>query len=263
MTDASPAKTPAGVEVESPGAGWRGSAGDGDEARRIRTRARWGYGGFAVGVVLALAYTAWFVARWDYGILQPMIVWNLIWAPCVCSRIGLGLSRTRRPGPRSWRLPRLRTRTLMLAIAYVAFLFGVGDWAGKIGGPARQYHQKWAAADSSATSSRNLERFWADHARQRRANVEALRAGKIPEGLFATQRDFLRSLEADPKRTPKERKFHRDLITDLEERLRISEEQSADLNRRLAEYHDGLAAKYDRARWRPWLPVEPDPPAPK
>ncbi|WP_020465477.1 hypothetical protein [Singulisphaera acidiphila] len=33
--------------------------------------------------------------------------------------------------------------------------------------------------------------------------------------------------------------------------------------RRLAAHYNRLAIKYDRAQWRPWLPVEPDPPLPK
>jgi hypothetical protein len=32
---------------------------------------------------------------------------------------------------------------------------------------------------------------------------------------------------------------------------------------RLADYHEDLAGKYERAARYPWLPVEPDPPEPK
>lgn len=213
--------------------------------------------------MLALAITAAQVASRGFDVLQELLIWNLIWAPYLGAFLGLGLSRTRRPGPRTWRRPQLRTHTLMVVVAYVAFLFGMGAWAGKLSRPARQYHQKWATADSLSKTYRELGQKAEDDAALRRSNVGGLHAGKIPEGLLLGQRDFLRSLEEDSKVTPDHRKLRRDLITDGEEKSMIRQEQNADLFGRLAAYHDGLAAKYDRARWRPWLPVEPDPPVPK
>jgi hypothetical protein len=57
---------------------------------------------------------------------------------------------------------------------------------------------------------------------------------KIPDSLFPDRKDFLRSLDLDP-------------VVVL---------------RGLVEHHEQLAAKFGRARWRPWPAVEPDPPWP-
>ena len=40
------------------------------------------------------------------------------------------------------------------------------------------------------------------------------------------------------------------------------QEQNVVVYRRLVEYNEKLAVKYDRARRKPWLPVEPDFPMP-
>ena len=44
--------------------------------------------------------------------------------------------------------------------------------------------------------------------------------------------------------------------------MRIFQERNAIVYQGLADYHGQLAAKYEKARRRPWLPVEPDPPMP-
>jgi hypothetical protein len=100
-------------------------------------------------------------------------------------------------------------------------------------------------------------------AKLRRENVAQLQAGNIPNGLLPGQVDFLRSLDLGPKVTPEFREYRRGLIQEGEERAGVRQEQAMDFLRRLVDYHEQLATKYDRARWRPWLPVEPDPPMPK
>jgi hypothetical protein len=94
-------------------------------------------------------------------------------------------------------------------------------------------------------------------------NVAQLRAGKIPEGLLPGQVKFLRSLDLDPKVTHEFRTYRRGLIQDGEERAGVRLELAMAFLRRLVDYHEQLATKYDRARRRPWLPVEPDPLVPK
>ncbi len=44
---------------------------------------------------------------------------------------------------------------------------------------------------------------------------------------------------------------------------RWSIEVLIDRERRLITYHEALKRKYELASYRPWLPVEPDPPEPK
>ncbi len=81
-------------------------------------------------------------------------------------------------------------------------------------------------------------------------------------GLFPAQRLFLRSLERDAKATPAYRQFRRDLIMDGEEKHEARQARNAASLQSIGEYYENLAAKYNWARLRPWLPVEPDPPVP-
>ncbi len=265
MPEVSPDHERVGVPVESSTEMPVGSTAvaDRDEAIRIRTRARWGYGGFGLGLAVGFAVTAVQLANGAYYILPFRLVWNLIWAPFLGVIMGVGLSRTRRPGPRRRRLPQLRTRALMTVVAYVAILLGMGISTQKLGDDARLYLQKWATADSMGKVFREQKRQSEDDAKLRRANVAELRAGRIPEGLLPIQREFLRSLEEDPKVTAEHRTYRRDLITDGEEATRIRQEHNVEFLGRLEDYHEQLAAKYGRARLRPWLPVEADPPMPK
>jgi hypothetical protein len=68
------------------------------------------------------------------------------------------------------------------------------------------------------------------------------------------------------------RKFYGDpsSAAEWDERLRASVDRSIrdledvrESSKRAAEWHERLRAKYERAARSPWLPVEPDPPAPK
>jgi hypothetical protein len=236
-----------------------------DEARRIRARTRWFLGGLAVGVALGFAVTAVQVASKDYVLLDAprLLVLNLISAPYLGVITGLfGLIRTRRRGPRVWNLPQFRIRTLMVVVAYLALLFVGGISSHRLSMITLQYHLK-------ANSSANLSNIYRElglqseaDAKLRRENVAGLRAGEIPVGLMPTQLEFLRSLEGDAKVTPPYRQYRRDLITDGEEKHETRQEHNAAYLLRLGEYFENLAAKYDQARLRPWLPVEPDPPVP-
>ncbi len=147
-------------------------------------------------------------------------------------------------------------------VAYVAFLFGLGIPAQRLSDSARQYLQKFVKHDEMFNIYSKLGRKSELEARQKRGTVEQLRLGKIPNGLLPGQAEFLRSLDIDPNVTPEYRKYRRDLITEGEEQTRTRQERNAIVFGDVAEYHRRLAAKYDKARWRPWLPVEPDPPMP-
>ena len=80
------------------------------------------------------------------------------------------------------------------------------------------------------------------------------------EPLLPGQREFLRSL--DQTATPEYRQARYNLIADGEERSGKIQALNEVVFKGLVAYHRKLAAKYDLARRRPWLPVEPDPPPP-
>jgi hypothetical protein len=231
-----------------------------EEERHRRLRARWVGGGFVIGVAVALILGAVQVALAGWHVVPYMLIWHLVWCPYLGAVIGYN----RCPAPRvrlwSWRSLRVRTRTLMYAIAYVALLCGVGTTLGPLGTRARQYHAKSVSSASLAKIFREQVQKSAADSRFRLGNAAALREGKIPEGLLPIQKDFLRSL--DQTATPDYRKYRYGLIMEGEERLGKMQERNVVVFEGLADYHEQLSEKYDRAQWRPWRPVAPDPPPP-
>jgi hypothetical protein len=229
----------------------------------VRSPAAWIYGGFGIGIVMGFVITAVQIGDDGYQILPFHLVWNLIWAPFLGAMMGLGYSRRGQTGPRKWSRPQLRTRDLMAAIAYLGLLLGMGISTLEIGNNARKYNQKALNSVEFAKVHRELGVKSEADTKLKRANVLGLRAGKIPDGLFQGQREFLQGLEDDAKVTPEYRKYRRDLILESEERDVSRHDLNVIMLRKRVEYFEGLADKYKRARKRPWLPVEPDPPIPE
>ena len=150
----------------------------------------------------------------------------------------------------------------MLAVAYVAFLCGIEVWAGRLNKIALGYSAKSAMFDGVANVWRAASQKSAIEADRARQTVEQLREGKIPDKMSPGQVDLLRSLDVDPKVTPEFRAKRREQISKLEDSTRAMQERNAALFRGWAEDNARLAAKYEHARWHPWLAVEPDPPLP-
>ena len=230
-----------------------------------RIIARWLYGAFAIGIVLALLITAVRVAISGWRILPLELVFHLLWAPMLAAIVGFGCCPAVKALQRSGTTirPRMSTRLLMVLIAYIALFFGAGVSTQRLGSTARLYYGKAVNSHSMAAHFRLLrDKFETDLARKLE-NAAALRAGTIPEPLPPIQKDFLRSLDRDPKVTAEYRKYRYSLIADGEEVVANGQRQGLNHLRALIEYHDKLAPKYDRAQWRPWIPVEPDPPMPE
>jgi hypothetical protein len=95
---------------------------------------------------------------------------------------------------------------------------------------------------------------------ERTKNADALRAGRIPDGLLDNQKAFLKSL--DQTATDEYKKYRYGLIADGEQRQAEIGAYNIAIYRRLVDYQATLAAKYEKAALEPWLPVEPDPPMP-
>jgi hypothetical protein len=198
-----------------------------DEAEACRRRTRRSIGiGFGVGIALALAGAALdFIWRgW------PFLGWTLIFGLVAYPFMGmcLGYNLSLRPGDPKPTVGNLQFRTqgLMILVAYVALLFGLGTQATRYGMLASQYQQKALIARSVVD------------ALQLHAELE----GKSTE---AYKRDrYGRSADGE----------------DFQARLAT---QYLARRQRLVEYHTRLAAKYARAARRPWVPVAPDPPPPQ
>ena len=221
--------------------------------------------GLGLGVFFGLGLSAAQVAFQGYHTLPYQLLFNLTWTPLICLILCYNQGRPRRGGwPRwSWlRPPRIHTWTLMVLVAYLAILCGLGVGTRRIGDSARAYYLRYVSANSLAEVYRRIGGTAVRDAEKERANIAGLRAGKVPDGLMPVEADFLRGIEADPGLTPADRASRRGLILDREVRAEAMQARNAVVFGGLADYHRRLAAKYDRARWHPWLAVEPDPPMP-
>ena len=259
-------ETPNGSPQHGPDAVVSGADGRADGAERSRrARARWVLGGFAAGIVVAFLIIAARVAMVGWRILPYELVFDLIWSPILGAEMGVGLGKWRHPAPREqrrfWRRPRFRMLTLMILVAYVALLFGMGVSTAPLGEAARRYDQKYQTSVALLEQLRIQARTMETESRQRQAAAAELRSERIPEVLLPPSRkESLEFLVQIAK--PQDRKDGFDRIAD-DESLHVRRlEQAAWVLRRLIADCEELAAKYDRARWRPWLPVEPDPPRP-
>ena len=236
-----------------------------DRWRRSRRHRVMTWFGWGFGLIFGSGLSAYQVATQGYHTLPYQLLFNLTWTPLICSLLCYNQGRPRKGGWPTWSWlvpPQFRMGTLMTLVAYVAILCGLGVGTQKIGDLARLYNLKYVSSESLAKVYRGISQKAEIDAEKKRANIAGLRAGKIPDGLMPGQADFLRELETDPKVTPEHRAYRRGLILDGDVRLEAMQARNAVVVGALADYHDRMAAKYDEARWHPWLPVEPDPPAP-
>jgi hypothetical protein len=151
----------------------------------------------------------------------------------------------------------------MVLIAYVALLLGAVVSTKHLGARSRYSFQKALQSADRARLYAMLGRWAGEDARLRRQNVAEFQAGRIPARLLPIQREFLRSLEEDPKVTSDYRNLRRNLILDSEKETLARQEKNAAYFHKLETYHDALQVKHEHLRWHPWLPIKPDPPEPK
>ena len=117
-----------------------------DQERRHRRRRRFVATGFAIGLVLSLIATSIDLAWRGWLILPSELVLNLLLFPYFGVLIGFNLSRVTGEPNWSWRFMRFNMRTMMVLVAYLALLFGLGVETGRIGWSAQRYHQQYVTA---------------------------------------------------------------------------------------------------------------------
>jgi hypothetical protein len=233
-----------------------------EQERQRRRRGKFVTAGFAIGLVLGLVSTLLDLAWRGWFILPVQLILNLLFFPYFGVLLGFNLSRVPGEPKWSWRFLRFNMRTMMLVVAYVALLFGLGVVTGRIGGSARRYHQQYVNAKQMMNVFGGILRREQAKAHIRLRNAERLRGGAIPPDIMQGQKDFLKSLDMDKKVKPDYRKHRYDLIADGEELLGRMAEKNVQTYTTLVDYHAKLAVKYKKAQQEPWLPVEPDPPRP-
>jgi hypothetical protein len=233
-----------------------------EQEKRRRRRRRFVAAGFGIGLVIGVVSTLVDLAWRGWFILPEQLVLNLVLFPYFGTLLGFNLSRVPGEPKWSWRFFRFNMRTMMVVVAYVALLFGLGVESGRIGRSAKQYHQQYVNAKEMVNVFGGVLRKEQAQAPIRLRSAERLRNGEIPAEIMQGQKDFLKSLDTDPKVTPEYRKYRYGLIADGEELLGRQSETNIGGYTTLVDYFSKLAAKYKQAQQKPWLPVEPDPPRP-
>ncbi len=215
--------------------------------------------GFAIGIAMALLASALDFASRGWPFLAGTFIGTMLFYPYMGMLLGHNFAL--RPGDSkpSIRNFRFRMRTLMVLVAYVGVLFGLGTVASRYSRLAQQYHFK-------ALGSRTMIDVFQTQVQKARAdlkradNAKELRAGRIPDGLLPSQKAFLKGLEGDS--TEEYKKYRYGLIADGEDQqAKLASQNVAEFTARIAIYKR-LVEKYEKAAQEPWVRVEPDPPMP-
>jgi hypothetical protein len=189
------------------------------EEEQERRRGRFVDTGFGIGVVLGLVSTLLDIAWQGWFILPQQLVFNLLLFPYLGVLLSFNLSRVPGEPKWSWRFLRFNMRTMMVVVAYLALLFGLGVVTGRIGGSAQRYHQQYVFATQMVSVFDSILSKHQKEAPVRLRNAQFLRDGAIPADIVQGQKDFLKSLDMDKTVTPDYRKVRYGLIADGEELL--------------------------------------------
>jgi hypothetical protein len=225
-------------------------------ARGDRTR-RFMWTGFGAGIAVALLGTALDFPWRGPPFLAGAFISGMVMYPYFGMLLGFNMS-LRPGGPKpSIRNFRFRVGTLMILVAYVGILCGLGSVASRYSRLAQQYRANALSSRTLADVFQGLlEKNQSDL--KRAENARELRAGRIPDGLLPRQKTFLKGLEGNS--TDQYKKYRYGIIADGEDRLaEIASQNVAEYTKRI-EINRKLAEKYTRAAQQPLVAVEPDPP---
>lgn len=233
---------------------------DDEREERARRRRGWVWLGFGLGVAFALVNAALdFLWRgWPY--LSDSLGTGMYIGPLfgVVQGFQVG-TRAGDPKP-SLRDLRLRMSTVMILTAYLALWLGLVVQTRQLTSAAKSSWNNYLnARHTGAVFQKLLDQEVATA--KRAGNAEALRAGRIPDGLDRQQIAFLKSLDGTATEDYKKQRYA--LIADGEQRQADTARSNVDVFGRVVAHYKAMEAKYAAAAERPWLPVEPDPPVPK
>jgi hypothetical protein len=228
-----------------------------ERLERSRRISRHVWAGFGIGIVAALGVTSLEVACHGWSYLLMLIPAMLVY-PWLGASAGFSFGlRPGDPRPSSIRRLRVSLRTLMILVAYIALLFGLGTQAVHLGGVARERQALSRNAQAIGDLFRSQSEKYLADMRRRMKNVDELRDGRIPEELQDSDRAFLKSLDTSASSEFKKHRYS--LMADLEEHQAKMAEEMFRTNDRAANDQKIRADKYRKAAQEPWTPVEPDP----
>jgi hypothetical protein len=226
------------------------------ERRRTRFLAM----GFVVGIIFAVISTLADVLWRGYHGLPEQLTLGLVLYPAIGASFGVSLSRLPGEPATPWPRPQFSLKVMMILVAYLAIVFGLGTETGKLGGSAKQYHNKYNNAVQMLDVFGPIAEKSRHDAPVQLRNAQLLRAGEIPRELDPKVSSFLESFQKTATADEKQARF--DIIaTGQEQQGHIAESNIAEYSK-LIDYHTKLKEKYAKAERHPWRPVEPDPPPP-
>jgi len=136
-----------------------------------------------------------------------------------------------------WR-PRFKTRVIMIVVAVVAVAIG-----------AEMTRRRWEDYRERATWYRILEVSWSTWVARWKQRA-------------AEYRGYVERTKKEAEHASTERgDGPEDDVVSATQAYLFASERAEDCQRQV-DYFGRLKTKYERAAWRPWLLVEPDPPAP-
>jgi hypothetical protein len=221
-----------------------------------RTRSQWIYCGLGLGIVTGFIVSILEAVFNDWGLLDTQLPYNLLWSSTLGYFIGVGtcpVPKTQHPF--RWR-SRFSIRALMIAVAVLGFILGIGIVTSRISQSARLYHQKASNSQQKSRYFRSLAHQFENEENDALRKMERLN----PESLTQGQKDFLRTLDQGGSLESRMQRYK--MMDESAEEPWKYRHPLMIWYHEIAEYEAMLADKYRRAMRRPWLPVTPDPAEP-
>jgi hypothetical protein len=230
-----------------------------EAAERLDRTRRFMSTGFGVGIAVALLATPLEFTWRGWPFVFASLTGGMLLYPYFGMFIGYNVS-LRPGGPKpSIRIFRFRVGTLMILVAYVAVLCGVGTLASRYSRLAAQYRAKALYASTVVDVFEGLLTT-AQADVKRSEDAKELRTGRIPDGIEPGQKAFLTGL--DGKSAEQYKEYRYGLFADGEDlQPKLSADIVSDVTRRI-EICRRIIEKFTKDEQQPWVAVEPDPPMP-
>ena len=225
---------------------------------RERRKNTFVWAGFGSGIVTALLATSLEVACRGWPFLAVTLIPTLLIYPWLGALAGLTFGLRQGDPKPSIRRFGVSLRTLMIVVAYLALLLGLGQGAVQLSGEATRRRAIALNAKSIADTFMRERETFSINATHRRKIADELRHGRIPQELEDAHKTFLKTLDETASENVKKSRYS--MITDIEDEQAKQAENLVKSYDRAVRYQEVLAEKYTRAAREPWARVEPDPP---
>jgi hypothetical protein len=219
-------------------------------------RSQWITCGLGLGIVTGLIVSIVQAVFNDWVLLDTQLPFNLAWSSALGYFVGFGtcpVPKTKTPV--IWR-SRFSIRAMMVAVAAVGIILGIGIVAHRISRAARLYQQM------ANTAERKVHYYRSQAYQVQSVELQVVQPMKPlgAESLPLGQKDSRQSPDQGESYESRMQRHNR--MAGTAQRPPQFQHPFNNWCREMAEYQAMLVDKYRRAMRRPWLPVAPDPPEP-